>query len=195
MLFRRRKPPSLWERTRTYLWPRRSFSRSIRYIAKRVLRLTATPHAIAAGVAAGVFASWTPFIGFHFIMSFVIAYLIAGNMFAAAIGTSFGNPLTFPFIWTSCYGLGKFILNQEAVGGKHINLVHLFRHLDVADLWQPVLKPMLVGAIPLGLLFAGIFYGITYWGVNAFRTRRRERMAARARARSQAGYAENHQAV
>ena len=195
MLFRRRKPPSLWERVRTYLWPRRSFSRSIRYIAKRVLRLTATPHAIAAGVAAGVFASWTPFIGFHFIMSFVIAYLIAGNMVAAAIGTSFGNPVTFPFIWTSCYGLGTFILDQEAVADRHINLVRLFRHLDVADLWQPVLKPMLVGGIPLGLVFAAIFYGITYWGVNAFRTRRRLRMAARARARSRSQYSENHQTV
>ena len=148
MLFRRRKPPGFWERVRTYIWPRRSFSRSIRYITKRVLRLTATPHAIAAGVAAGVFASWTPFIGFHFVMSFVIAYLIAGNMVAAAIGTSFGNPITFPFIWTSCYGLGTFILNQETVADRHINLVRLFRHLDIADLWQPVLKPMLVGGDP-----------------------------------------------
>ena len=140
MLFRRRKPPSLWERMRTYLWPRRSFSRSIRYIAKRVLRLTATPHAIAAGVAAGIFASWTPFIGFHFMMAFVIAYLVAGNMVAAAIGTSFGNPVTFPFIWTSCYELGKFILGQETGGDRHINLVRLFRHLEIADLWQPVLE-------------------------------------------------------
>ncbi len=195
MLFRRRKPPGFWERVRTYIWPRRSFSRSIRYITKRVLRLTATPHAIAAGVAAGVFASWTPFIGFHFVMSFVIAYLIAGNMVAAAIGTSFGNPITFPFIWTSCYGLGTFILNQETVADRHINLVHLFRHLDIADLWQPVLKPMLVGAIPLGLLFAAIFYGVTYWGVNAFRTRRRLRMAARARERGQSAYADNQQTV
>jgi len=180
---------------RTYLWPRRSFSRSIRYIAKRVLRLTATPHSIAAGVAAGIFASWTPFLGFHFIMSFVIAYLIAGNMVAAAIGTSFGNPLTFPFIWTSSYGLGRFILNEETAGKQHINLVHLFHHLDLASLWGPVLKPMLVGAAPLGLAFALLFYGITYWGVNSFRTRRRTRMAARAKARNQARYSENHQAV
>lgn len=180
---------------RTYLWPRRSFSRSIRYIAKRVLRLTATPHAIAAGVAAGVLASWTPFIGFHFILSFVIAFLIAGNMVAAAIGTSFGNPVTFPFIWTSAYGLGTFILNRETTGDRHINLVQLFRHLDVAELWQPVLKPMLVGGLPLGILFGAIFYGITYWGVNAFRARRRLRMAARARARSQAAYPENRQTV
>ena len=51
MLFRRREPEGVWERFRTALWPRRSFTRSVQYLVKRVLRLTATPHAIAAGVA------------------------------------------------------------------------------------------------------------------------------------------------
>ncbi|TIN70311.1 MAG: DUF2062 domain-containing protein, partial [Mesorhizobium sp.] len=41
MLFRRRKPDGLYERVRTYLWPRRSFSRSLQYFSKRILRLKA----------------------------------------------------------------------------------------------------------------------------------------------------------
>ena len=48
MLFRRRKPDGFLERVRTYLWPRRSFSRSLQYFSKRILRLKATPHAVAA---------------------------------------------------------------------------------------------------------------------------------------------------
>ena len=55
MLFGRKVPAGLAERVRTSLWPRRSFWRSGKYFAKRALRLSASPHAIASGVAAGVF--------------------------------------------------------------------------------------------------------------------------------------------
>lgn len=194
MLFRRRKPATPWERVRVYLWPRRSFSRSILYFVKRILRLTATPHAIAAGVAAGVFTSWTPFLGFHILMALVITYLLAGNMVAAAIGTGFANPLTFPLIWTSSYELGTFMLENGRMREENIDLAQLFGHLKFMELWDPVLKPMLVGSIPLGLVFALAFYGLTYWGVNVFRERRRMRIEARAKARLKGRYT-GHQTV
>ncbi len=56
---------------RELLWPRKGFLRPLRYLTMRILRLTASPHAVAVGVAAGVFVSWTPFIGVHFVMAFV----------------------------------------------------------------------------------------------------------------------------
>lgn len=185
MLFRRRKKADFSERLRTFFWPRRSFLRSAQYFAKRVLRLSATPHAIAAGVAAGVFASFTPFIGFHFIIAAALAWLIAGNLLASALGTAVGNPLTFPFIWAATYKLGQAISD----GGfdhvhKHINLVKLFGDLEFSQLWQPVLKPMVVGAVPLGLAFAAGFYFLTRWAVATFREQRRKRLAERARKRA-----------
>ena len=42
----------------------------------------------ATNTTAGVFASFTPFIGFHFLLAFALAYLVAGNMAAAALGTA-----------------------------------------------------------------------------------------------------------
>src|SRR5690606_9209209 len=110
MLFRRRKPAHFGERLRVFLWPRRSFWRSAQYFAKRVLRLTATPHAIAAGIAAGTLASFTPYLGFHFIIAAAVAWVIRGNLIASALGTAVGNPLTFPFIWASTMAAGRFIL-------------------------------------------------------------------------------------
>jgi len=97
MLFGRKKPKTWSETIRLSLWPRHSWSRSAKYVSKRVLRLTASPHAI----------------GLHFIIAFVVAYIIAGNFLAAASGTFFGNPITFPFIWASTYNLGNFILSGE----------------------------------------------------------------------------------
>ena len=40
--------------------------------ASAILRLRASPHAIAAGVAAGVFASFIPFLGLHIIIAAVV---------------------------------------------------------------------------------------------------------------------------
>ncbi|WP_339756796.1 DUF2062 domain-containing protein [uncultured Hoeflea sp.] len=186
MLFRRRRPEGFFDRMRTALWPRRSFGRSFQYLIKRVLRLTATPHAIAAGVAAGVFASWTPLLGFHFILAFALSYVLAGNMVAAAIGTGFGNPLSFPFIWALTIKIGNMLIGIETgAHQKHVNLEALLRHLDVKQLWDPVLKPMLIGAIPPGIITGVGFYILTYWGVRAFQTRRRSRLAARAKVRLQ----------
>jgi hypothetical protein len=186
MLFRRRRPEGFFDRMRTALWPRRSFGRSFQYLIKRVLRLTATPHAIAAGVAAGVFASWTPLLGFHFILAFALSYVLAGNMVAAAIGTAFGNPLSFPFIWTLTIKIGNMLIGIETgAHQRHVNLEALLRHLDVKQLWDPVLKPMLIGAIPPGVITGVAFYILTYWGVRAFQTRRKSRLAARAKVRLQ----------
>src|SRR5690606_27489557 len=96
MLFRRREAESFLERLRVHLWPRRSWSRSTRYVVHRVRRLSATPHAVALGFAAGVFVSATPFIGFHMVLAALTAWIIGGSIVAAILGTFVGNPLTYP---------------------------------------------------------------------------------------------------
>jgi uncharacterized protein len=183
MLFRRRTPADFRERVRTIFWPRRSFARSAKYFSKRILRLRATPHAIGAGVASGVFVAFLPIPGLHIAIAAVAAWLIAGNIVASALGTAaIGNPLTFPVIWGSTYEIGQLILHGSEPGAaKPPHIGHLLHHLDLSQLWQPLLEPMTVGAIPLGLFFAAISYAVTRWGVSAFQTRRRARLAEKAR--------------
>lgn len=179
MLFRRRKPAGLIEKLRGLFWPRKGFLRSFRYFRMRTLRLTASPHAVAVGVAAGVMSSWTPFVGFHFILSFALAYLLAGNLIAAALGTAFGNPLTFPFIWAFTWEVGNLMLGHQNAGqGSGIDLVSLFEKLELSQLWTPVLKPMLIGAIPPALASGSVFYA-----VRGFQARRRAHLVERARDR------------
>ncbi|WP_312846869.1 DUF2062 domain-containing protein [Stappia sediminis] len=170
------------QRLRVAVWPRHSWSRSLRYFSKRILRLTGSPHAIALGFAAGAFASITPLIGFHFILSFIIAFIIGGNMLAAALGTAVGNPFTFPFIWTSTYKLGTLILHGEA---RHFRSNALKGELgetlfekSLDTLW-PVLKPMFVGSIPIGIAVGVLSYFIVYYSVHAYQRGRRQRLAAR----------------
>jgi len=188
MLFGRKNPASWGETLRVWLWPRRSWARSAKYVSKRILRLTASPHAISAGVAAGVFASFTPLLGFHFLLAFMVAYLIAGNFLSAALGTFFGNPITFPFIWTFTYKLGTFILSGHADDSDAATLssVEDVSLMDlgfsgvlelVGGIWHPLLKPMLVGAFPLGVLFGMMAYVVTRWAAVAFRRHRTQRLA------------------
>ena len=177
----------MWVRMRTFVWPRRSFWRSAQYYAKRVLRLTASPHSIAAGVGAGVFASFTPFLGFHIMMAAAIAWLIRGNIVASAVGTVLANPITLPFMWGGSFEIGKFILDGSRSG--QITPLHIgstLAHMHIAELWGPILKPLTVGSVPLGLVFGLLFYGLVRWAVMGFREERRRRLAERARRRAAA---------
>lgn len=177
MLFRRRKPATWRDRVREFFWPRKGLSRPFRYLGKRILRLSATPHAIATGVAIGTLSAFTPFLGLHVILAVLVSYLLAGNLVAAALATTLANPLTLPFIWAGTFRLGEWMLGltSEHSGGP-IDLRHLFEHLKFADLWAPVLKPMLVGSFVLGLPVAVLAYGATLFGVRVFQRRRSQRL-------------------
>ena len=159
------------------MWPRASWSRSFKYFTKRVVRLSASPHVIAVGFACGVLVSWTPFVGFHFIMAALIALLLGGNLLASAFGTAVGNPFTFPFMWWASYELGHWILGIEPAAGHNPSLGTLMQ-----GPWHeilPILRPMLVGAVPLGALAGVIAYFIVRFAVNAYQTARRRRLEDR----------------
>ena len=49
------------------------------------------------------------------------------------------------------------------------------------NIWDPVLKPMTVGAIPLGIGVGLIAYLITRWAAIAFQISRRRKLAEKAR--------------
>jgi uncharacterized protein len=178
MLFRRRNPLGLIQRAQHALWPASGWKRSSSYIAKRVLRLSASPHAIAAGFAAGVFASFTPFLFFHFLISIFVAFLIGGNILAALLGTAIGNPLTFPAIYYSTYKLGNFMLGLEnsAIAPTDILATLLKQPLDSMI---PLLQPLVVGGLPLGIIFGCLAYLIVFFGVSRYQRSRRLRFEAR----------------
>src|SRR6185312_8464642 len=110
MLFRRRTPLSLSERLRAMVWPRCGFRRAVLYRAKRLARVAASPHAVAAGAAAGAFAAFSPFFGFHYIIAATLAFVSRGSIIASAILTTAANPLTLPLFWTLSFWVGHLLL-------------------------------------------------------------------------------------
>ena len=152
MLFGRREPIALWERIRVSLWPRRSWLRSSTYVFRRLQRLRSTPHAIALGCAFGIFVSFTPFLGCHFVIAGLLSWMSRASIIASALGTFVGNPITFPFIWMSAYQLGTFVLSEETMSHS-IDLSTDFVIQSIDQIWSLIL-PLTIGGAPLGAVAA-----------------------------------------
>jgi hypothetical protein len=178
MIFGRRRRPSLLKRARDTLWPRGGWQRAGKYVAHRVRRLPGTPYSIACGLACGAAVSFTPLIGFHFLLGALLALVLGGNVVASAIGTVIGNPWTFPLIWSAIYTLGRWLVGDT--GGPplpdELTLSYIFANFD------HVLYPMLVGSAPLMLAVWLIIFWPCYKAVaryQAARAQRRERARER----------------
>jgi len=157
-------------RLRLALWPARSFKRSFRYQTLRLLRIKASPHRVALGCAVGVFAVFTPFLGFQMAIAAVLAFALRGSILASAAGSFLGNPLTYPAIWISTFTLGNVLLGSSAsaeistLSDKTEALGRSIRDASpdgvanaVQGLW-PIIKPMALGSLPLGGITALLTY-------------------------------------
>ena len=138
------------------------WNRQKRYWISKIKRLKGTPNSVAIGIACGVAVSFTPFVGAHLVLAMASAWLLRGNIVAGALGTAFGNPWTFPFIWISVLYTGRKMLGEGYDGIADVNFGVFFSdafkalvNLDMVafghDLW-PILYPMIVGSIPYVLV-------------------------------------------
>lgn len=154
MLFDRRHKLHPFHHLKNFFWPRMGWRRSVFYLFHRLRRMQGTPYAIAAGFACGAAASFTPFIGFHFAMAALLAWVIGGNLMASAFGTVVGNPWTFPFIWLWSYQFGNALLG---VSGNELptdlSFTFIFDHPG------QVLLPMAIGGFPSGI----VAWFVCYW--------------------------------
>ncbi len=176
-MFARRRPLPVLQRAGRFIWPRGGWARQGVYVAHRIKRLPGTPNRIAAGFACGVAVSFTPLIGFHFILAALLALIMRGNIIASAIGTVAGNPWTFPFIWIWTYNIGLWILGQEQTG----TLPDDFSIQYIFDNPLNVLWPMTIGSLPSGTLAWLVAFFIMRDIVKRYRLRRRSRLRAKLR--------------
>ena len=178
MVFRRRDRRSPWRIATEAVYPRGGWMRALNYIKHRLRRLPDSPEKIGRGMAAGVFISFTPLYGLHFIGGLLIAKLIRGNLLASMIGTFINNFLTLVPISAMAVGLGYWILGRRLTKGMVEDLGRSFGEAG-QDLWhnfwaiftpetmdwaglsvffREVFVPYLVGGVGPGLLSAVVCY-------------------------------------
>lgn len=178
-------PDGGWQRAGNYVW-------------HRLRRLPDSPERIAKGIAAGVFVSFTPLFGFHFIAAASVAWVVRGNILAALLGTFFGNPLTFPLILVSAMETGSLLLGhghmlspRRVMGSiKGIwqefgqNLVAVFTPDPVQ--WDQtrvffgeVFLPYMLGGSLIGSIVAVAMYFVSLPVIRAYRARRARKLQQR----------------
>lgn len=181
-------------------YPRGGWGRAASYVMLRLRRLPDPPHKIARGIFAGVFTTFTPFYGLHFIISAIFARLIGGNILASLLATFFGNPLTYVPIGIVSLQTGHFLLGtkpdpemESSLGSKFVDawsdLWHNFLAMftdDTADwrglsvFYHEVFFPYLVGGIIPGLIAGLIAYYLSVPVITAYQKRRQKRLREKA---------------
>ncbi|MEQ9226859.1 MAG: DUF2062 domain-containing protein [Parvibaculum sp.] len=177
-MFRRRVELHPVEKFRELFWPRSGWKRTLQYGWRRVWRLSGTPHAIALGVAAGAFSSCTPFLGFHILLAMLVAWVLRGNLIASALGTFIGNPLTFPAIWFAVYEVGSYMMGTPAPADP--NIAETLQRTPAFDVILPMLVPLTLGSIPVGIVLGCVSYVVARSGVEAYQVQRRKLLTERA---------------
>ncbi len=134
------------------------------YYFLRLTRLEASIYAISSGFACGAMVSFTPFIGFHFVLALVVSFILRGNLLASMIGTIVGNPITFPFIWLTIYRIGIVFVEQKEINRKvELNLENVLN-----GGWE-ILFPMLIGSAILCLPVWFISYFVIRFLLTSFK--------------------------
>ena len=157
MLFRRKKP-SMFSGVASFFWPQKGFVRGWIYLMLRILRIRSSDYSLAAGIASGVAVSFTPLIGFHFVLAGVLAWLVRGNMLMAMIGTVVGNPWTFPLIWVVIHSVGIWILGTPTTETD----VSMLSYEILMESPGSVLVSMLLGGLVTGSITGLIVFALSY---------------------------------
>lgn len=156
----------------------------LRYFWRQVLRVRATPHAVALGFAIGVFTACTPFLGVQTILACALAFTLRVSMPAALLGTFVGNPLSWPAIWSASYVSGALLLGQDPTyGADHLSetanvlsatlMAPSIQTFGAAvDNLSPIAEPMVVGGLLVGLIAAIFSYYPTRRAVRIFQRHR-----------------------
>lgn len=97
----------------------RGWTRAFHYVKHRVRRLPDTPERIARGIWAGVFTTFTPFYGLHFVVAALVGKAMRGNLLAALMATFFGNPLTYVPIGIASLKTGHWLLGTRMDPEEH----------------------------------------------------------------------------
>ena len=214
MVFKRRIKRTTAQVIRDAVYPRKGWRRAFEYVGHRLKRLPDTPHKIALGLTCGVFVSFSPLFGFHFIYAAICALLLRGSVLAGLLGTFFGNPLTFPLIALVAYHTGIAMLGMPNLAEQYGGIMQALgfglsalwesmvawfgfatpRWGEVWDFVKAIFIPYFVGGVPTGIVAGLISYFVSRPIVAAYQRRRRMKLRAksveRAKARPAASAAE-----
>jgi uncharacterized protein len=145
-------------------------------LGSKLVTLRDTPHAIAGGVAIGVFVGFTPLFGIKTLLSLAGAYLLRCNPIAAVIAVSLHDVVTplWPVLLRIEYDIGYWLLSHP----HHLPPKLEMHHLHVSEMlkWTTFFHvgfPLLLGSLFLAAPSAALFYFLLLAFLQARQARHR----------------------
>ena len=146
-----------------------------------------TPHRIAWGVALGSIVAWTPTLGFQIMLYVAVATLLRANKVSGIPILFLSNPISAVPVYWFAWRVGAGVLGVEQSGGQFARfeatlegaqsnaggsiLTYAFWR-DLARVLVDIGLELWVGGLVVGLLMSLPMYGLTRWGVHAYRSAR-----------------------
>ena len=160
-----------------------------REVLRNIIGISDSPHAIALGVAIGVFYGMTPTVGiqtvFVLITVFLTRRLFYFNAAAAMAATYVSNPITMVPLYYCWYRLGAVFTGGDATMEE---LEALWNFDDFQGWWQAVQTagaeigiPMLVGALITAVVASAIAYPAFYFFLTWLHRKRSDSGSASSR--------------
>ena len=146
--------------------------RFIRYWYLRLVRIKASPHTIAIGLAVGVFVGLLPVLPFQTIIAVGLAFIVRGSKIAAALGTWVSNPLNWVPVYMMFYYVGRAVVPFD-VPPFNPSQLEMTQMLEMGGKFFAV---MMVGGLVVATPSAVISYFLAFKGVQAYRTRRQAKL-------------------
>ena len=133
-------------------------------LREKLLNLRDAPHALAGGVAIGMFIGFTPLFGMKTLLCLALAYLLRCNPIAAVISVSLHDVVTplWPVLLEIEYKIGWDILGWLREAPPQQPSLHF--HLRDVMQWTTFLGvglPMLIGSLFLSTPAAFVAYWLT----------------------------------
>ena len=135
------------------------------------------PEVVAASFALGVAISFTPLIGFHWILALALALILRLNKIDVLVGTLVVNPITIAPVSAVALPLGRFLMKarREAVG--HLPWKEVFKRSFWAQA-GPTMKVVwlqwAVGMFALSIVAGALTYVVLVEVLRARRAREAE---------------------
>jgi uncharacterized protein (DUF2062 family) len=162
---RHARPKNLWQR----------LGRLARLLYVYVVRINASPHQVASGVAVGVWLGVFPTFFLAAPVAYVLAWVFRFNKAGALAGAAVMNPITSPFFWAASAMLGA------AVTGTDWHAIYeQMRHERYVWALSRTTYIYFIGNIIMATAAAALAYAGAYFAVRGRERRRRAKRAAEA---------------
>jgi len=154
-----------------------------------VLHTDDPPHAIALGVAVGIFVAFLPLVGFQTVIAVALAALLRANKVVCVPLVWITNPITLGPIYAGCIWIGQLVL--PGTGSTADDIRHLLefsegRSVLTLAYWSDLLSflsgiagELWVGGILVGVVLAVPAYFMSRSAVVNYRDRHRQKLLRR----------------